>query len=292
MQRTLGMILIALTSMGTYGQAEPTNCSETFNYAYTLDELLDQFRDDDIRYNLAKASEVFWSHPDLTAEYVYKALNHEDWQVRQIMCREIWYRVDSDLPGFSITPKLIAVSIEGLRHDTTPFDWSRRRGLVYFNAQFGVSKLIPIAHDWANELEEAMESDDHQQRLLAAYILGRGGVAQSAERASQILLPHLRDNDLSEDAKFCVYGLGGFGPELLPHLNDAMPAADAQQRDLMALLITNLIDPVFTDAERAQRQHFNSITTIVHDPASQRSSDMWSWMSSLESVSNAATEAP
>lgn len=305
MKRTLGLILICLLTNAAAAQVKPTNCTQSFNYSYTLDELLDQFRDDDIRHNLTKASAVFWSHPDLTPEYVYSALNHEDWQVRQIICRAIWQQTTDRVvwtprsksgeewagvdkktipadPDYTITADLIRVTIEGLRHDTTPYDFSRRRGLVYYNASFGVSRLIPIAHDWVDELEVAMESDDHQQRLLAAYILARGGVAQSVERASQILLPHLRDNDLSEDAKFCVYGLGGFGPELLPHLKEAMPAADPQQRDLIALLIVNLMDPVFTDHEREQRARYNTITSIVHDPSTQQGLSYWNWMSLLD----------
>ena len=109
MQRSFGFILLALLNTGTLAQIEPTNCTETFNYSYTLDELLGQFRDDDIRHNLTKASEVFWTHPDLTIEYIYNPLNHEDWQVCQIICQQIWYRIggirDPRLSGYTITSK-------------------------------------------------------------------------------------------------------------------------------------------------------------------------------------------
>lgn len=281
---------------------EPTNCTQTFDHSWTLDGLLDQFRDDDIRRNMTKAWPIFWSHPDLSVDYIYKALNHEDWQISQVMCRQIWLKLEDSRvmvpnpvqddgqwagvteriipadPEYTITPDLIRVTIEGLKHDTSPFDRSRRRGLVYFNADFGVSKLIPVAHLWVNELEEALESDDDQQRLLCAYILGRAGISRCVEPVSKILLPHLRDNDISDDAKFSVYALGGFGPELLPYLKDALPGADDQQRDLISLLIVNLIDPVFTDDERAQRSVYNSITQAVHDPSAQQVSVYFGWM--------------
>lgn len=286
MHRIFALSTLALLTLHAQGQVEPTNCTQTFSYANTLDELLDQFRDDDIRRNMQKASEFFWTHPDLTPEYLYAALNHEDWQIRQVICQHIWIRSRSSdgspVKDYPITEDLIRVTIEGLCDDTTPIDRPRRRGLVYYNAQFGVSKLIPIAHEWSRELKAAMESDDPQQRLLAAYILGRAGVADAVERASQILIPHLRDNDLREDAKFCSFALGGFGPELLPYLRDAMPSADQQQRDLIGLLIVNIMDPPFTPEQRSRRAEYNTITESVLDPTQEQArASLWSWMDDL-----------
>ena len=106
MQRILGMILIAFLTTSTFAQTEPTNCAEEFDHTYTPDQLLIHFQDDDIRFNLTKASKVFWTHPELTIDYVYSTLNHQDWQARQIICREIWRRIDNRLPGFTITPNL------------------------------------------------------------------------------------------------------------------------------------------------------------------------------------------
>lgn len=300
MQIFFWLIIVGIASGLALAQPDrppyPVNCTETFDHSYSLDELLDQFRDDDIRMNMSKASRAFWSHPNLTIDYLYNALNHEDWQVRQVMCNSIWrraqkrkydyeqsrYVVASTNPDYPITEDLVRVTIEGLRHDTTPYDWDRRRGLVIYNAAYGISRLIPIAHDWVNLLDEAMESDDHQQRLLAAYILGRAGVAQSVERASQILLPHLRDNTIWGDAKFSVFGLGGFGEELLPYLSSALPTADKQQRDLITLLIMDVKDPPTSDEDLRTRSRYNSITSTVYDPASQDPPGYMSWMSELE----------
>jgi len=300
MQIYIWLIVVAIASGLALAQPDrppyPVNCTETFDHSYTLGELLDQFRDDDIRMNMSKASRAFWSHPDLTIEYLYNALNHEDWQVRQVMCDSIWkraqqrkydgsqrkYVVVSTNPDYPITEDLVRVTIEGLRHDTTPYDWARRRGLVIYNASSGISRLIPTAYDWAGLLEEAMESDDHQQRLLAAYILGRGGVAQSVERAAEILLPHLRDNTIWGDAKFSVYGLGGFGEELLPYLSESLPIADKQQRDLITLLIMDIKDPPTSEEGLRIRSRYNSITSTVYDPASQDPPGYMSWMNKLE----------
>jgi hypothetical protein len=298
MQTLLQTIFIGALSVMSWGQPDrappPTNCTKTFDHSFSLDELLNEFRDDDIRGNMSKAAPVLWSHPNLTIEYRYNALNHEDWQVRQVICNSIWKRAhrqrfDPELnqyieiidPDYPITETLIRVTIEGLRHDTTPYDHKRRRGLVLYNASDGITRLLPIAHDWIGLLEEAMESDDLQQRVIAAYILGRAGVAQSVKRASQILLPHLRDNQIWGDAKFCVFGLGGFGDELLPYLTSALSTIDKQQRDLITLLIMDIKDPPTSEQELQNRSKYNTITTSVYDPAFDRAPGALSWFYQL-----------
>lgn len=282
----------------------PINNTIDYDHTYTPAELIEQLRDDDIRRNLISARKALLTHPDLTLEILYDALNHEDWQVRQVICKIIWNRgserevwtprskpgedwagVDKHFypadPAYIITEDLISVTIEGLKNDTTPIDRPRRRGLGYYNASFGVSKLIPIAHQWRHHIERAMYSDDPQQRFLAAYILGRAGVDQSVRKASEILLPHLRDNDISEDAKWAVHALGGFGPPILPLLRDALEDADEQQRSLIQLLMTNLLDPPTTESQLRDRARYNTITSTVSDPATQQSASYWSWLGSL-----------
>ncbi len=284
---------------------EPINNTIEYDHSYTPQELIEQLRDDDIRGNLLSAKGALMTHPDLSPGILYNALNHEDWQVRQVVCQMIWNfaqarrvfvpnpaeggqwnggqweTIEPD-PRYRVTDDLVRVTIEGLKDDTTPFDTERHRGLVYFNASFGVGKLIPIARDWKHLLEPKLESTDKQQQFLVAYIMARGGVHESVERISEILLPHLRDNTIREDAKFAAYALGGMGPELLPYLRDALIAADAQQRDLVQLLIVNIMDPPITQAEIESRARYNTITQTVHDPASQRpSSATWSWLGSL-----------
>lgn len=288
------LLTITLLTCSCFGQpsSEPpvlTNCTTIFDHSYSLDELLDQFRDDDVRYNYSRAARVFFSHPDLTAEYLYASLNHEDWQVRQLICKHIWnqaqkrrfdyttqrYIIESINEDYPITEDLIRVSIEGLRDDTTPYDRPRKRGLIYTNARFCTISLTLVAQDWVSQLEAAMRSNDNQQRYFAAYILARAGVAQSVDEASRILLPHLRDNDICADAKFSVYALGGFGDELEPILLKAIPTSDEQQRDLIMLLLWNLREPALTEQDRIKRSRFNSITRNVYDPSQEAHKDTW-----------------
>ncbi|GEM_PF-1412284 len=314
MQRTRGtaastLLLISLTHASPHAPTPPlpVNCTIEFDHTFTPDELVDQLRDDNIRHNLDRALPVLLSHPDLTPGFMYEQLEHEDWQVRQIMAREIWKHASPSTiskgytwylgrssweraptnPDYPITEQLVRVTIEGLRDDTTPYDFPRRRGLCYANASFGLSVLTPIAHEWSELLIRAMDSDDPQQRVLSATILGYGGVESAAQRACEILLPHLRDNDLYDDAKFCAPVLFAFGDVILPHLSEALPSADAQQRDLILLLIKNLKTPPRTDEERRANARYNTITGSVHDPVSSPAPTSMFWLSQLRDRSPA-----
>lgn len=310
MQIFFCLIAFGFMSGLAFGQihrpSTPANCTETFDNSYSLDELLDQFRDDDIRMNMSKAAPVFWSHPDLTIEYIYNALNHDDWQVRQVIAHKIWQRLQDkkiyhanplnpdgswnggyyeSIPGdprYTVTADLVRVSIEGLADDMTPYDYIRNRGLIYANAHFGTLALIPVAHDWIQELELAMESDDGQQRYLAAYILACAGVTKCVERASTILIPHLRDNDIEGDAMFSVYALAGFGQELVPILTQSLQHADEQQRELIMLLLWNIREPALTETDRVERSRFNSITKNRYDPSQEPHRDVWTMIDDFE----------
>lgn len=105
--------------------------------------------------------------------------------------------------------------------------------------------------------------------------LGFGGVSESAEKVARVLLPHLRDNDVPEDAKWAVAALYRLGPAARPALLRALGGADRQQEELIRLLLVDLERPPGSKAELEERSVYNSITTIVHDPAYEAPRD-WS----------------
>ena len=253
----------------------PINNTVEYDHSYTPEALIEQFRDDDIRRNLISARKALRTHPGLTHDALQNALDHEDWQVRQVVCQMIWRR--TKLGTSPVTERLIEVTIEGLRDDTTPYDHPRRRGLVYYNAALGVDTLIPIAHTWRDLLHTALDSDDAQQRFLAAYILARAGITDRIDRVSAVLIPHLRDNDIPDDAKSAVFALGGYGKELLPHLDRARDQADAQQLELIGLLVEHINNP---DAPHSTTRR-SSITQAVANPAAHNAGASWGWLSRL-----------
>jgi len=109
-----------------------------------------------------------------------------------------------------------------------------RRGYDYFTSS-------PRAVNAAEGLlVNALDSDDPQQQLLAALILGQGGKTYLAERLASILIPHLRDNRLRSDAGCAAYALRKLGSSVRNPLHAALGSDDAQQRSLAGKILDSI----------------------------------------------------
>jgi hypothetical protein len=121
---------------------------------------------------------------------------------------------------------------------------------------------------WADIAEpfliEALTSDDPQQRLLAAAILGYGGRTSAMDHAVPILVSHLRDNDMCADAKVAAPALYRFGPDVLPHLRRYLDEEDEQARAILRSIIERLEHP---ERSLSRLEHpMPRITRTTHDP--------------------------
>lgn len=78
-----------------------------------------------------------------------------------------------------------------------------------------------------DRLAGKLQSDDEEVRFYAALLLGAQGVQGYASSIAEILIPHLADNRIDEDALEAAYALKQLGPAALPWLPTA--AVDEQQ---------------------------------------------------------------
>lgn len=311
--RILPIIIIAAFTAAAHAQYRPLSKRDyPIDTTLTLDQLIAELRDDDYRKNATLAMQAILSYPTSPLDKLYETLDHPEWQTRQIACYLIWrVRDTQEFLGSSdketidsikryskhlrelqswrltetppITERLVEVTIEGLRDDQTPHEHAERRALMYRNAEWGLRVLTPHASGWIPQLREALTSDDHQQRLIAAMIVARSNTTELIEPACAILLPHLRDNDIRQDAIYALWALSQFDSNIIPILQRQLPRADQQQRELIQLLILNQMDPHATPAEREARgRRYNHITTVVHDPVATPKLDTWSWLDQLK----------
>ncbi|MFU8830437.1 MAG: hypothetical protein ACNA8P_13520, partial [Phycisphaerales bacterium] len=219
----------------------------------TIDELINDLRADDIRWNAIEAMDALGRLREPPLAALERALDSDDWQQRQLAAALRWWYMDPwdwlwhdpNLPAWrlesigSVTRRLLEVTVEGLRSDALPRDREQNRYTPVSNAANGYRALVKNAKAARDLLEAGLESDDYQQKLLCALILGTGGVSASVEKAAPILIPHLRDNDIPEDAKFAIFALYRFGDAVVPLLEAALPDADEQQAQAIRLLLLN-----------------------------------------------------
>ncbi len=243
--------------------------------------LVDQLRHDEQDMNAVRAVKALGSLESPPLRELHAALDSSDWQQRQLAAGLLWDFLHprswhwSELPEWrrepqgDVTTRLIEVTIEGFRDDNLPLDRRRSRYMFAFNAAEGFRHLRHHAKQAETQLVAGLSSDDYQQRFLCALVLGFGGVSSQAEPVARILLPHLRDNDIPEDAKWCTAALLRLGERVMPLLESALPNADQQQGDLIELLLLDLKQPPRTDEELVSRKKYNSVAGSVFDSAIQ-----------------------
>ncbi len=267
--------------------------------------LVEHLRDDDRDWNASRAMDALGELPAPPITELHAALESEDWQQRQLAANLLWrFRHPPDwlwrgLPAWryepqgEVTTRLIAVTIEGFRHDRLPYDRQCDRYTYAFNAAEGFRHLRRHAKQAEPQLAEGLGSEDYQQKFLCALTLGFGGVSSQAEGVARVLLPHLRDNDIPEDAKWCTAALLHLGPDVAPFLRAAVPEADAQQAELIKLLLLDFEQPIFMGEGADATRVYRCVAGSVLSPAGKGWGDVsMGWLHDLRDPTRPKPASP
>ena len=179
-----------------------------------------ELRNDEIKWNAEKALdylEQLWPHSKPILE---RELYSGDGQSRALAAQL--------LRRLSKTPSdaLLRACINDLRDDgSVPGQYLR-----YGNANAAAVYLLKWQARARTHVLEAVHSNDPQQRLLAAALCGYAGYENAVDDAVPVLLAHLRDNDIPNDAKLAHAALCMFGPDITDMLHAHNETADEQTR--------------------------------------------------------------
>jgi hypothetical protein len=230
----------------------------------TIARLIADLADDDVRWNAHRAMWRLRKIGSAAEEQLEAALFSHDWQQRQIAAHCL-----RGLEGYEPSDRMLEVTVEGLRDDDLPSEGRRDHRGAYtyvFNAKSGTEYLLGHAEAAGPFLLDGLRSDDAQQRFLSAFILGHAGLTSGLPEGAPILLEHLRDNDIGGDAIMSAAALYRFGPDVMPHLLAALPDADAQQAQLVNLILLDLTDPPENEQELRARKSMQNVTSVCYDP--------------------------
>lgn len=201
--------------------------------------LVRDLRDDDVRFNAHRAMGLLRDLGVDAVPALERALRSDDRQQSQMAAAVL-----RNLPAYAPCEDLVRVTIEGLRDDALPFQAAGGgRGVRYsfvFNARDGLAYLVRHGPFIEPYLVAGLESDDEQQRLLSAVAAGLSRLDRLAQEAVPILLEHLKDNGVPEDATMAAAALLHFGPEIAPLVERHWNAADPQQRKLIRGVLAGL----------------------------------------------------
>ncbi|MBN2327791.1 MAG: hypothetical protein JXR73_11615 [Candidatus Omnitrophica bacterium] len=264
-------ILQILTAFSLFLSCAPSSHASDFQDKMarkSLAELIVDLHDDDIRFNAIHAWQelIFRRGPEKTAP-LEKALDSKDWQQRQIAA-DILRHID----GYQPTDRLIEATVEGLRDDKLPGWFSGEGQILLYNATEGMRYLLLHPTLGAKPLEKALNSDEKQQRFLAAFVLGATGRSAQIEKMAQILIPHLKHDDTRLNACMAAHALYKSGEAVIPFLSAYRDSPDEQQRAAVRLILMDLKSPPKTKAELLARRKFHDLSPTKPDPAFQ----LWS----------------
>ena len=208
---------------------------------------------------------------------VEAALLSEEWQRRQLAAAVLrgWYQTTrhpswlppnlSNIEPYVFPDDMLIVSVEALRDDALPNDYQSRRTTWISNAKESLILLAVHARRAEPLLMWALESDDEQQRYLAACALGLGRVSEAVDRAAPILIDHLSDNNWGGDASVAASAIFGFGPDAIPYLEPLAEDSDPQVRTTVELLVRKLRGEPLVHSELLR---LNVLTRLMVDPSS------------------------
>lgn len=265
----LALLMIAVLT----GHAGPANAAgaqappalrDTVTRHIEAGELVQELRHDGIRWNAMRALSLLYSYGEDARPALEAGLAGDDPQQR-IMSAYALRRLPHGGPDPEPSDALLRVTIEGLALDPAPNMRVHRLDPL----QDGMRFLLRFPDLAQPRLVEALQHGDRQQRFAAAFILGTHGRQDHVALIAPVLIPHLADNDIRGDAVLAGSALYRLGGRVIPALDAALPEADQQQRELIALIKLDLSDPPRTEAELRARKKMHSISVNYHDPILQ-----------------------
>lgn len=240
--RSTSIVGVVCLSCRVFAQQEPDPTRSTI-------DLVNDLRDDSIRWNADNAMTALHERGLEAVPFLELALASSDWQQRQLAA-QILIGIEAYVPS----DRQLQVCIEGLQQDLLPWGEPFDLGNMFvFNASAGAKWLYRHADRARPYLLLALFSEDEQQKFLSACVLGWNGEIESRNLIAAVLIPHLRNNKIDQDAVMASSALYRMGQGVIPNLRGALATADDQSRMILEDLLRDLGDPPQSEAEMAAR---------------------------------------
>lgn len=195
-------------------------------------------------WRAARRLAELWPHSEAALE---RGLRSHDRQARVLAAWVL--REKRPFP----TESLLRASLEDLADD-------RDSGLDFSiqseNASAAARYLVLHPDPARPYVEQAMRWGDWQQRLLGAAIAAQSGMRDLAGLAAPILIEHLGDNDIENDAHLAARLLLSLGEPIADVLESHRDDPDIQRRQLCRAILARLgrpTDPAMPELDRPPR---------------------------------------
>jgi hypothetical protein len=216
--------------------------------------LADDLMNDQRRGNAQRAERLLWALWPESEPALEQMVQGPDVQARILAAAILRQRC------LMPSKRLLRACIEELRDDRNIVERYIGRG----NSSAAADYLVIWADDAWELLEQAMKSDDMQQRLLAAAVAGHARLVRLIDLAAPILIEHVRENTIRGDAKVAAPALFRFGKDIVPYLQPYVDCEDAQLRATARCILERLEHP--ERPVHKLRSRLPMLTLTVSDP--------------------------
>lgn len=186
---------------------------------------IEELRSDAIGWNALEAQGYLAEHVEDAKALLAEALMSDDDQQRDL-AKDLLRETSATGDVFM---RLLRLSVDDL---CSGRGQSRtRRGFQY---------LVEHAAAAEELLDKGMNSNDPRQRLLCAAVAGCAGRTRLLDRATPILVIHLAENAIENDAVLAARALAGFGAAVAQPLEPSRQRGDEQQRQSVEYIVRRL----------------------------------------------------
>ena len=240
----------------------------------TIAALVEELRDDDVRWNATGAARELLLRMEDPEQYatvhleLESALSSDDFQQARIATGLLHTISETPPPRgldrYRPSETLLDRTADALEDWDADFDSSFIPGDLddEKSVRFAVAHIERIEQRLVHKLVALPE----EERFIHAYILARAKRTHLTNLTAPVLVTSLRDNDVRRDALMSMEALQHLGDAALPWLHPFPSDADEQQRSCLELLLRERAGPARTRAERAERKALNQVTRTCENP--------------------------
>lgn len=235
----------------------------------SVPELIQRLKHDGIKWNAIVAMNILYArnNEEVKSALLQTLPSHDEQQ------RLLAAHILRDLQAVP-TPELLVVTVESLRVNQFPnFPYIvnnsivRGDGCVFvFDAVSSVHFLLQHSGHATDLLENALQSDDLQQRFLAAFILAATARTAKVEAVAAILIPHLKHDEISGNAIMAAFALYHLGSSVKPYLEPHLQSDDLQLQQSVKLILKDIENPPVTRAQELSRMSIVKFSYVIADP--------------------------
>ncbi|MBK7874621.1 MAG: hypothetical protein IPJ77_02540 [Planctomycetes bacterium] len=217
--------------------------------------VVDALCDDGVRGNAMRAVRALTEAGPIAVPALARALDSRDEQQRALAaCTLAWIEGSPRSPALARELLAILTPEPGQRfHAVSARPWHASVGRANVDERWVAFRALEADAELFAHVERALEARldgaDPVQRFDAARLVLAHPNARSRRAALDVLVRHLEDNALSDDAAIAMRLLARAGAEALPSVLPAVPGRDEQSATLLAHLLSYL-DPSHPAARR------------------------------------------